>query len=120
MGTLGAPPKPEFRVILAAVGRTVSSAGAMSKTKIFLLEDRQLVVIYPNAQNQAARTFHSLESAEFSTSGNAAFYTDTGEKITFFKADCNCGMGVVGYAGITEDGREILTKVRPPEWVVGL
>ena len=119
MGTMGAPAKPEFRVVLVAPGRAITPQGAMSKVKLVLLEDQKLVLIYANAQNQPAREMYDITSASFS-GDNAKFITQGGQEVVFTKASCNCGMGVVAYAGITADGREILTKVRPPEWVTGL
>jgi hypothetical protein len=118
---MSAPPKPEFRVVLVAVGRTITNDAAHSKSKIALLEDRKLVLIYADGNRAARRVYDLLDDpivASFNGE-NAIFRTTEGD-VRFNKASCNCGMGVVAYAGITEDGREILTSVRPPDWVSGL
>lgn len=118
---MSAPAKPEFRVVLTAAGRAITpDGGALSKAKIFLLEDKRLVVVHPDESGRrATRSEFELESASFSNK-NARFTTTDGRTVQFLKANCNCGMGVVAHAGITDDGREILTKVRPPDWVTGL
>ena len=115
---LQAPMKPEYRVVLTAVGRAITPAGARSKSKIYLLEDKRLVVVYANG-SAAEREEFVLESASFSGK-NAKFTTADGRDIHFTKAPCNCGMGVVAHAAITPDNFENRVSVRPPEWVTGL
>lgn len=118
MGYMSAPPKPEFRVVMTAVGRATTPNGARSKSKIYLLEDHRLVVAYADGKNVVHEEY-SISEASF-RNGNARFELATGGSIMFAKASCNCGMGNVAYAGITVDGYELRRSVRPPEWVTGL
>lgn len=118
MGTMNAPAKPEFRIVMTAAGRAITPAGARSKAKIFLLEDQRLILIHAEG-SRPVRTEYEITSASFSNK-NAVFHLAAGGTVSFTKAPCNCGMGVVAHAGITEDRREILVSVRPPEWVSGL
>lgn len=115
---LQAPMKPEYRVVLTAVGRAITPTGARSKAKIYLLEDRKLVVVYANGST-AEREEFELTSASFAGK-NAKFTTVNDSEIHFTKAPCNCGMGVVAHAAITPDNFEARVSVRPPEWVTGL
>lgn len=117
-GYMSAPPKPEFRVIMTAVGRATTPTGARSKSKIYLLEDNKLVLVYANG-SETVREEYAVSAASF-RNGNARFDIATGGSIMFAKASCNCGMGNVAYAGITADGYEARRSVRPPEWVTGL
>ncbi len=118
MGTMSAPAREEFFVVMAAVGRTITSSAARSKSKVYLLEDKRLVVLWSN-DRRVVRDYYDVESASFH-GDSASFQLAGGGVIRFERAECDCGMGAVSYSTLTDAGREIIRRVRPPEWVEGL
>lgn len=115
MGTLKAPPRKEVRVIAAMVGTGTMDKQSPFKARMWLLEDKELVVATATPTFQIQRVSFQVESATIGKS-NATFNLENGSTISIRIKSCNCGMGILSSAKVINE-RHRITRVLPPEWV---
>lgn len=115
MGTLKAPPRKQIRVIAAMVGTATMDKQAPFKSRMWLLEDGELVVATVTPTHQIQRVSFPVESAQINKT-NATFQLENGSTIGIKIKSCNCGMGILSSAKVTSE-RHQMQRVTPPEWV---
>lgn len=118
---LTAPPKPEYRFILQAVGAITLDDGSLNlpRAKAWLLEDREVIVLVNHPSTGRATVEDTWLAARVEIAGHRIeIELDDGRTLAIDAASCNCGFGAIAYAGPNPDEiRWTGVPVRPPDWV---
>ena len=114
------PPREEIFTVLTLVGRASLPDGRdFRKSRLWVLEDRRVVLVVPGETSGTVERLELGQAVELQLTDRRSqehkvIFGDLSE-MNFRPARCNCGMGVVGSASITDDPWE-LVKVRRPDW----
>jgi len=125
MGFTGeAPPREQVLTVATVNGRVQALGESFPKARVWLLEDRSLVLCVPDreAPGRVRRVAYGpVVSASWAAKQKALSVTvelgeDTGVGvITVDARGCGCGMGAAGNAGPTA-GKFDVVRVRTPDW----
>lgn len=121
MGFIDAAPREQVHTVATLAGRATLGSTSWPKARVYLLEDRQAVLIVPDPDNRGKVVripFDVTTSTWDAREKSLVMLTQDGELAVDGKG-CGCGMGAVGSAGPVE-GRHDLIRVRAPEWHVVL
>lgn len=115
MSTLRTPERQEVRVVAAMIGTAAIDESSPFKARMWLLEDREVVMATSTPDFQIQRVSFPVESAVINKK-TAVIALGNGSQIKMQLKNCNCGMGILGAAKVV-DGRHRIQRVVPPEWV---
>lgn len=120
MGFIDAAPddRVEYLVVETARGTMRLGVAAYEKARVFVLENRTVVVVLPGPEDPDALSWdtYAVDTANYSpvTKILTVRLADGGELVLDGNG-CGCNMGAVGNAG-PNGGPYKLTPVRNPEW----
>lgn len=98
-------------------GPDAQATGSWPKARVFVLEDRTVVLVTPGpGPRTVERQTYLAEASDWNrTTSQLSVVLSDGAVLTVDAKGCGCNMGVVGSAGPTAEAYR-LTKVRAPEW----
>jgi hypothetical protein len=121
MGFTGTAPPRQQVLTVATVNGSVRALGeTYPKARVWLLEDRTVVLCVPDrtAPGRVRRESYNgaVESAHWAARSKQLTITlGGGETVAVNAKGCGCGMGAAGNAGPTAGAYDVV-KVRQPEW----
>lgn len=109
--------RAEWLVVASARGRVTLGSTVHAKGRVFVMEDRSVVLVLPGEGGRGVRRVEYVAlTSEWHPASKALRVTlSDGHTLSVDASGCGCGMGAVGNAGPSEE-RYRLTKVRAPEW----
>jgi len=104
--------------VYTAPGKVTTPDSFHLKARIWVLEDRQVILCVPGHPRGVERLHLGTVSVLRRSAPKAlTLEMEDGSSIQVVEANCACGMGAAGSAGPV-DGRWKIERVRAPEWYI--
>lgn len=121
MSAIFTPERSDYQHVLTvytAPGKVSVGSVVHPKARLWVLEDRQVVVCVPEHPRgvQRLQLGAAVELRKTSPRQHTLAMED-GSTVTIEEASCACGMGRAGSAGPV-DGKWKMDRVRAPEWYI--